>query len=149
MHRAYPKFCFAVFSVVLSLSTGRADALERQAAVPTPSTQVLTVVNTVPDFLAFWTAAESKDEPTQVRMFRQMVMQVHPELFSESIVELGQKQGERSGRSPDRDLPGSTSRKGKFMYAKAALNGLLGLRRGLKPPLATRFLRQCFAAFGA
>ena len=93
MHRGYPKFCFAVFSVVLSLSTDRADALERQVAVPTPSAQVLTVVNTVPDFLAFWTAAESKDELTQVRMFRQMVMQVHPELFTENIVELGQKQG--------------------------------------------------------
>ncbi len=98
MHTNNPTFYVAALSVVLSLSIGRGDARERQVAVPNPSpsvpsTQVLTVVNTIPDFLAFWTAAESKDEPTQVRMFRQMVMQGHPELFTENVVELGQKQG--------------------------------------------------------
>jgi len=77
---------------------GSASGQEAKAAAFTPSqpaqlTNTLKVTNIVPDFLGFWTAAESKDETTQIRMFRQMVMQPHPELFAENVVNLGQKQG--------------------------------------------------------
>ena len=92
------RVCIAALSLVLSTSIGRADVPERNTTAPVPSQSAsadrgLAVVNTIPGFLAFWTAAESKDEPTQVQMFRQMVIQEHPELFTESIVDLGQKQG--------------------------------------------------------
>ena len=78
----------------MSSATGQ----EVKAVAPTPlppagSVNTLKVTNIVPDFLRFWTAAESKDETTQIRMFRQMVMQPHPELFAESVVNLGQKEG--------------------------------------------------------
>ena len=92
------RICVAAFSLVLLASCGYADG-QQQVAVATappqlaPATQAMEVVNTIPGFLAFWAAAESKDEQAQIEMFRKMVIQPHPELFTENIVDLGKTQG--------------------------------------------------------
>jgi hypothetical protein len=52
------------------------------------------MVDIVPDFLSFWAAAQSKDEATQVEMFRKLVMDRHPELFTAEVVSIGQEKGE-------------------------------------------------------
>ena len=88
----------SIFGLALVVSPGSTSGQEVKAVASTPSQPAqlnssLKVTNIIPDFLSFWTAAESKDEATQIRMFRQMVMQPHPELFAESVVNLGQKQG--------------------------------------------------------
>lgn len=88
----------SVLGLALVVSLGSVSGQEVKAAASTPLQpaqiiDTLKVVNIVPDFLSFWTAAESKDETTQVRMFRQLVMQPHPELFVGNVVNLGQKQG--------------------------------------------------------
>jgi hypothetical protein len=86
------------FGLALAVSLGSAPGQEVKVVAsapsqPAPPTETFRVTNIVPDFLAFWAAAESKDETTQIRMFRQMVIQPHPELFVENVVNLGQKQG--------------------------------------------------------
>jgi hypothetical protein len=96
--KPFVRVCASVLGLALVVSLDCAFGQEVKAAVSTPLQpgqliNTLKVTNIVPDFLSFWAAAESKDETTQIRMFRQIVMQPHPELFVESVVNLGQKQG--------------------------------------------------------
>jgi hypothetical protein len=87
-----------IFGLAVTILLGQGLGQEIKA-IPFPPSQPATaadgfrVTNIVPDFLAFWTLAESKDETMQVAMFRQMVIRPHPELFVENVVNLGQKQG--------------------------------------------------------
>ena len=74
------KLRVTALSLVLSLSLGNAAAQEQKIAAPAPAqsasaVQALKVVNTIPLFLDFRAAADSRDESTQIQMFRWKVIQ--------------------------------------------------------------------------
>jgi hypothetical protein len=53
----------------------------------------------MPSFWQFWSAAEGKDRPTQVRLFEDLVVRAHPEAYTPAVIGL-----DVSGLSPDEAL---------------------------------------------
>jgi Predicted Zn-dependent protease (DUF2268) len=84
MNLKLSKFLLACMIAFLSVSAISALAAERPAE--------LKIVDVMPTFWQYWQRAEGKPQSEQIAMFRQTVVEAHPELFTPNI--LGMARGE-------------------------------------------------------
>jgi hypothetical protein len=54
--------------------------------IKAPEKAAITIVDTTPAFWSFWEAAQGKSEEERVRLFMESVVNTHPELYAEDVI---------------------------------------------------------------